>query len=307
MSTGIQIHDLLPAYRRFLDAATAAGIAPQGSRGRPDARARELARILEAEYVEPHAALLRPLFSDWDHWTRPLIETLTSLDLEAAQQAVTTAGRRGYPARAERTLRSVEKHFGRSLEGNLVLMAGFGRADGYARFDQGNHCVYIGLDYPEPEDHYLDLIIAHELGHVLREGDPRTWQALGLPSVMPHEQFQQSCPFEEHMIGEGLSTAVSEAIFPGYAAHEYLFFTREEYAWCASHEQEIWAALRRFYGTAQEHYSLYARDSVAPGSPERTQYYAGFSVLQALRLGGSSIRELITLPSKQILERTGKL
>ena len=303
----MRVHDLLPCYARFLAEAAAEGILPAPEPNAPADRTHRLMRLLETHYLEPNRELLGPLLHDWEHWARPLGNTLDGLDLGQAKEAIATAKRRGYPDRAEATLAAVERRFGRTLRGEMVLMAGFGRADGYARFEHGSHCVYIGLDYPEPEDHYLDLIIAHELGHVVREGDARTWAALDLPAVMAHEEFQERCPFEEHMIGEGLSTALSNAIYPGHGRGEVLFFTPEQLAWCAANEDAIWAAMRRFYGTAEEHYSLYARDTVAPGSPERTQYYAGYTAVDSLVQGGHDLEALFETPARRILELAGRI
>jgi hypothetical protein len=302
----MRVHDLFPHYARFLDAAAAAGVhdAPTSETGADSAAT--LLRLLETHYVQPSRTLLAPLLQDWEHWAGSLAGTLGTLELGRAREAIATAERRGDPGRAEATLAAVERKFGRKLEGELVLMAGFGRADGYARFEHGTHCVYIGLDYPEPADHYLDLIIAHELGHVVREGDPRTWAALGLPASMAHETFQESCPFEEHMIGEGLSTALSNAIYPGHERHELLFFTPAQLAWCEAHDEVIGSAIRRFYGTAEEHYRLYAPDAVAPGSPERTQYYAGYRAIESLVQRGHDLNALFETPARRILELAGK-
>jgi hypothetical protein len=302
----MRIHDLMPSYASFLDRAAAEGIRAKAGPDAPAGRGEALQRLLESYYIEPNRQLLGQLLRDWDHRARPLTDRLAGLDLDQARQAVATAKRRGYPGRAEITLGAVERKFSRRLQGELVLMAGFGQADGYARFEHGTHCVYIGVDYPEPADHYLDLIIAHELGHVVREGDPHTWAALGLPAVMDHTEFQERCPFEEHMIGEGLSTALSNAVYPGHARHEVLFFEPAQLAWCEAHEEAIWAAMRRFYRTAEEHYTLYRPGAVEPGSPERTQYYAGYTAVERLVAGGHDLLELFATPARQILELAGR-
>lgn len=303
----MRVHDLMPSFERFVERA-AADVGP-GAEGPAAQAARkfDLLAALEAEYIGPNRAVLAPLLADWEHWSRPFTQTLESFDVATARRAIGAARRRGYPSRAAKTAAEVERFFGRTLDADLVLIAGFGRLDGYARFERGRHTVYIGADYPEDEDHYLDLIIAHEVGHVVREGDPRTWRALGLEIDMTHEEFQERCPFEEHMIGEGLSTALSEAIFPGHAPREYLYFTDEQYAWCAAHEAEIEAGLRAFRGTSEAHYGLYARDAIAPGSPERTQYYWGHAVARKLVLGGAALTKLFETPAREILARAEAL
>jgi hypothetical protein len=280
----------MPFFERFVARAAADG---------------DIARAFEEDYVGPNRAILEPLFADWEAWSRPFARTLESFDPGKARAAIERAKRRGYPERAARVLERVEAFFGRPLEGELALIAGFGRLDGYARFDRGRHCVYIGVDYPEEADFYLDLIVAHELAHVAREGDPATWRRLGLPPDMTHDEFQERCPFEEHMIGEGLSTALSEEIFPGHRLHDYLFFEEEQAAWCLAHEAEIRSGLRRFRGTCEEHYALYAREVVAPGSPERVQYYWGYKLVKNAAGTGIPLRALFSMPASDIMARGG--
>jgi hypothetical protein len=123
---------------------------------------------------------------------------------------------------------------------------------------------------------------------------------------MTHDEFTERCPFEEHMIGEGLSTALSEQIYPGHRPEEYLYFSKEQYDWCAAHEREIAAGLERFRGTTEQHYGLYARDAIAPGSPERTQYFHGWRVVRRLVQQGRDLRDLVKLPAKEILALAGK-
>lgn len=305
-NAAMRIHDLMPSFERFVRRVEAQ-VAP-GAEGPIASAGREadLVRAFEEEYVAPNRELLAPLLADWEAWSRPFAKTLQSFDPHVARRAIEAARRRGYPDRAARTLEKVEAFFGHPLEGDLTLIAGFGRLDGYARFERGKHVVYIGVDYPEEADHYLDLIIAHELGHVVREGDPRTWEALGLSVDMSHDEFQERCPFEEHMIGEGLSTALSEAIFPGHAPHEYLFFNEDQAAWCAAHDAEIRSALAAFRKTAEAHYNLYARDAVAPGSPERTQYYWGFRAVRRAVAAGRALRDLFRTPALEILKLAGE-
>jgi hypothetical protein len=302
----MRVHDLMPSFERFVD-RVAAQVSP-GSEGPVAAAGRkhDLALALEEEYIGPNRTWLAPLLADWDSWSRPFEQTLESFDTATAREAIAAAKRRGFPERARRTVEAVERFFGRTLDADLLLMAGFGRLDGYARFERGVHVVYIGADYPAETDHYLDLIVAHELGHVVREGDPRTWAALGLSIDMSHDEFQERCPFEEHMIGEGLSTALSEAIHPGHAPEEYLYFTAQQYRWCVEHEAEIRSGLARFRGTAEEHYVLYSRGAVAPGSPERTQYYWGYRVVRKLVEKGDDLRRLFETPAPELLARAGE-
>jgi hypothetical protein len=296
----------MPFYERFT--RRVARSVSRGAEGPAALRGRvhDVLAAFEEEYVKPNERFLGPLYEDLAGWSSPISETLAGFDPARAERAIATALRRGYPARAGRTVEKVEAFFGRKLDADLVLLAGFGRIDGYARFERGKHTVFIGVDYPEPADHYLDLIIAHEVGHVVREGDPGTWRALGLDIDMSHDEFTERCPFEEHMTGEGLSTALSEAIWPGHPDPEYLYFTREQFDWCEAFKRDIADVLRRFRGTTEAHYGLYARDAITPGSPERTQYYHGWMTVRRLVRAGADLRELFATPAKEILARAGE-
>lgn len=304
----MRIHDLMPSFARFVDRADAR--VSHGSEGPMAERARDddIIRLFESEYVRANEKVLRPLIEDLAGWSRPMTDSLAGFSVERARRMLATYARRGYPDRAHRTVAKVEELFGRTLDADMCLFAAFGRIDGYARFDRGRHVVYIGCDYPEPDDAYLDLIIAHETGHVVREGNPATWTALGGSIDMSHDEFTERCPFEEHMVGEGLSTALSEAIWPGRPLHEYLYFTPEQHAWCVENHAAIREGLRRFHGTCEAHYSLYGLDAIAPGSPERTQYYFGWMAVRKLVFEAKKdLRELYTTPAKEILRMAGEL
>ncbi len=295
----MRVHDLLSAFERLVER---------------DPRDIDAAG-LEALYVGPHRAILKPLLDDIASWTQePFLERVRRYDRARGLAAVARARRRGYPPRARGTLRAVELFFDARLEGDLVLFGGFGRMDGYARFDRGKHVVYRGLAYDgglagtdtSEGDRYFDILIAHELGHVVREGRGDVWEAYGERPDMTHDEFVERVPFEEHMLGEGLSTALSEAIYPGAGTAAYLYYEPGEMAWCEAHEKEIAATLRPLYGTRGEHYAFYAEDAVAPGSPERVPYYWGYRLVKNALAAGSDLRTLFASSAADLLLLAGE-
>ncbi len=297
----MRIHNLLPAFEDFVRAA-------ESAQDRPAERREAFERC----YVEPNRTLLGPLLEDVASWSEPLEKRLGRFDAKAARETLERLARDGHPQRAHRTVEAVERFLGAPLEGDLVLFGALGRMDGYARFDRGSHVVYIGLDYPAEGSGgvdaatYFDILIAHELGHVVREGRPGTWSALGERIDMSHDDFVERVPFDEHMLGEGLSTALSEVLYPGHGSEAYLFFEPAQARWCEAHDAEIAAVARRLYGTRQEHWFLYGRDAVAPGSPERTQYYWGWQVVKRLMRAGRDLRDLFATPAPEILDLAGE-
>jgi hypothetical protein len=133
-------------------------------------------------------------------------------------------------ARVKKHLQSVQDLFGFELQGEIVLFGAFACMDGYARFDQGSHRVFIGADESHANGSYLDVLITHELTHVARESRPEVWQGWGLNPAMSHDEFTENQPVIEHLLGEGFSCAVSEILVPGQDPWHYAYQTKESLA-----------------------------------------------------------------------------
>ena len=131
--------------------------------------------------------------------------------------------------RLKRHQANVESLLGLQLQGDAFLIGSFHGMDGYARFDRGTHKVFLGVDENFHRG-YLDILMAHELTHVARESRPEVWEGFGLNPKMTQDEFRESQPVIEHLMGEGFSCAVSEILVPGEPMWDYVYQTEESLA-----------------------------------------------------------------------------
>ena len=183
-----------------------------------------------------------------------------------------------HPRRAEAVWRRVEEVTGRTLDCDVVLVAGLRRPEGYSRFHCGKNTVFVGLDHPASladVDHF-EVILAHELTHSLRDPLAEVQADYGGWTSMSHDDFVARYPFREHLLSESLATAVSERAYPGKPERRYVYFDEDDYVWCDRNRRliadRIVEALRR----GESYRTFYAEESVAPGSPDCCDYYLGF-------------------------------
>jgi hypothetical protein len=108
-----------------------------------------------------------------------------------------------------------------------VLFGSFAMMDGYARFDRGEHRVFLGVDESFADGPYLDILSSHELTHVARESQPLVWTSLGLDPKMSHDDFAVSQPTIEHLFSEGFSCVMSELLNPGHGPWRYAYQSPE--------------------------------------------------------------------------------
>lgn len=126
-------------------------------------------------------------------------------------------------ARVRRHLADVERLVGFELSGDIILFGAFESMDGYARFEEGSHRVFLGVDESHGRGRYLDVLITHELVHVAREARASVWEGFGLSPRMTNREFTNSQPVIEHLAGEGFSCTVSELLVPGEDPWHYAY------------------------------------------------------------------------------------
>jgi hypothetical protein len=126
-------------------------------------------------------------------------------------------------ARLRRAIARVEGLFQLQLEGDAILFSAFTCMDGYARFHRGRHQVFLGVDEAHEQGEYLDVLMAHELTHVVRESRAPVWEGWGLELDMTHDEFVEHLPIAEHLLNEGFSCAVSERLVPGVDPWHYAY------------------------------------------------------------------------------------
>ena len=118
------------------------------------------------EYSEPMAAVADRFFTGFS-------DVILDLNWESYR----TEALRLDPVNEEKRLlghlKDVERLMGFSLEGEVILCGAFTAMDGFARFDQGRHKVFLGVDESHGRGRYLDVLETHELTHVARGRGPR--------------------------------------------------------------------------------------------------------------------------------------
>ena len=131
--------------------------------------------------------------------------------------------------RLEHWIHAIEKLFDFKLKGEVILLGTFHTMDGFAQFDKGQHRVFLGVDENFHHPHYCDILIAHELTHVARETRPEVWEGYGLDPLMSRSVYLNAQTVVEHLMGEGLSCAVSEILVPGLHPSAYVYQTESSY------------------------------------------------------------------------------
>lgn len=207
-------------------------------------------------------------------------------------------------ARLRKHIASVERCLGVTLEGDAILFGAFTCMDGYARFDEGRHRVFLGVDESHGRGAYLDVLMAHELTHVARESRPEVWTGFGLDPKMTHDQFTESQPVVEHLMNEGFSCVVSELLVPGVDPWHYAYVEEDVLARVLEHGPAVDRAIQRELREEKGvYYRLYSPDSYLPRLPTFTHYVWAWQWVKALlaEFGGGDPRRLLARCSKDFV------
>lgn len=173
-------------------------------------------RTFDKEYAEPLRAIVGDFFNGFH-------EVLRDLDWKTYREKAIQLSPEAEEARFKKNLALVENLFQFKLEGEVFLLGTFETMDGFARFDRGQHKVYLGLDESHLNGRYIDILTTHELTHVARESRNEVWEGFGLNPKMKRSAFLETQPVIEHLMGEGFSCAVSELLIPGEPAWSYVY------------------------------------------------------------------------------------
>jgi len=172
------------------------------------------------EYAEPLRATTHHFFDDY-------YEVLTDLDWKAYRDHALKIDSKVQEQRLEKNIERVETLFDLKLGGDVFLLGTFLYMDGFARFDRGEHMVFLGVDEDHHDQVYLDILTTHELTHVARESRPEVWTGFGLDPKMKRSDFLECQPVIEHLMGEGFSCAISEILLPDQSPWKYVYQTEE--------------------------------------------------------------------------------
>jgi len=177
-------------------------------------------KVFNQEYAEPLKASTKHFFDDYH-------EVLTDLDWNAYRNHALKLDPVFEEEQFRKNLDLVENLFGFKLDGEAFLLGTFLYMDGFARFDRGEHQVFLGVDESHHDRSYLDILTTHELTHVARESRPEVWTGFGLDPKMKRADFLESQPVIEHLMGEGFSCAISEILIPAQSPWKYVYQTEE--------------------------------------------------------------------------------
>jgi hypothetical protein len=284
----VRIHNLLPHFLECMQRWKT----PPGLRDFSECYYRHVERFLEGTFFDDPADLHAAL--EDLHWDVYRTEALT---LDPAQEE----------ARVRRHLESIEKTFGFSLAGDIVLFGAFARMDGFARFERGTHRVLLGVDESHGRGAYLDVLVTHELTHVTRESRPEVWTGWGLDPKMERETYFESQPVIEHVFGEGFSCAISELLVPGQPPWAYAYQTQDSLAQVLRYgpalDRRIHAEIQKAHAES-EYTSLYDPDEYDAPVPPYAHYVWAWQWAKKLlreRAGGDP-RKLVAVSSKELME-----
>lgn len=259
-----KIHYLIDDFKKFIEKAET-----EGKR-----------EAFERYYLMPNKSLIAPLLSQKFLRKKNIFSVLDETVLEFYMRLIKKLESLGYPERARLTVNKAESLLGRIIPVNIILLFTLGGEEGITIYENGEPNIYVGLDYPQDNEIYFDLVLAHELGHAGRDTIPGVMEAYGGNIRMEHLELLSVTPFEEHVVGEGMATAFSEAVYPGHSTMDYLFYQKWEYEWCQSHELVIWNNFQKARGTRGNLSRFYQPGSLGKGSPGRTDYYLGYRAVK---------------------------
>jgi hypothetical protein len=257
-----------------------------------------------AEYFDPISKLVGVIFEDRG---RDFYGVLEDLNWKTYRDEALTLDPPAEEARLRAHIASVEALFGFKLEGEAVLFGAFTCMDGYARFDRGSHRVFLGVDESHGRGRYLDVLLTHELTHVARESRPEVWRGWGLDPAMTHDQFTETQPVIEHLVGEGFSCAVSERLVPDEDPWTYAYQTEDGLARILAHgpayDRAIHAEIRKSNEDG-DYGRLYNPKLYAPGMPPLGHYAWAWQWVKSLlaRRAGGDPRKLVAVCSKELIE-----
>ncbi|MCW8140050.1 MAG: hypothetical protein KIT58_14220 [Planctomycetota bacterium] len=263
--------------------------------------ARPSLAAFEAEYVAPLSRWLSSTFID----SRRLYLALADLNWPAYRAEALALDPAREEARLRRRLADVEALFGAPLGGQALLFGAFTCMDGYARFDRGDHTVFLGVDESHGRGAYLDVLIAHELTHVVRESRPEVWAGWGLSLDMTNHEFTERLPVVEHLVNEGFSCVVSELLVPGEDRWHYAYQSEDDLARIVNHGPAVDAVVHAELRHPDGDYGrLYSPSRYGRSMPMFTHYvWAWQWVKRLLRThAGGDPRRLVARCSKDLVD-----
>lgn len=262
----IQIYNLIPEFENFLARVESVKVNEKVA--------------LNKYYLKPQKKWFAPLVDDFKKIRHQKIDFLKFYRPKICRQRLLNLKKWGYPERAREIIEKVEKFYGKKLSGKLVLFFAFHFIDGYTRFEKGKNTIYIGLDFPDADRDYFDIIIAHEMNHLVRDSNSKVLHSYGANKKMNHVEYINQTNFSEHLISEGLAGYFSSIIFPGKKPWQYLYYSKKQYDWCVKNHELIKNEIKNCLDVTGKWPLFYRENLIGNKSPERTQYYLGLKLIE---------------------------
>ena len=307
----LKIYNLLPDAEKFLKVAQTE-------------KKTDFYNLFQKYYFKPNKKILGPLFDDCKSWGLGWLgcqKIFKEINIEKELKRLEQVKKWGWPAyakvpayamaladksagkpeRANLTIKKMEKFFNPKFSGNLVLFFSFIGIDGYTRFDKGKNTIYLGLDFPAKNDYYFDILLAHELTHLVRDSRQSVLESYGAHLKMLHDEYIKKMTFAEHLINEGLAGYVSSRIYPQYKPWDYLFYSKKQYQWCVKNRQMIEKLVKEYVDADKDWAVFYREDLAGKDSPERLQYFYGFELIKKAAKK-YPLKKLIFMPARKMIE-----
>ncbi len=250
------------------------------------------------DYARPMVPYADDMFLNWGvpfetpaEWTRYRDE---ALHLDPAFEE----------KRVRHWLDQIQQLLGFELHGEILLCGAFEEMDGFARFDQGTHKVFLGVDESHRLGTYLDVLETHELTHVARESRPTVWTGWGLDPKMKRSVYRRSMPDIEHLFSEGIACAISEALVPGQDPWKYCYQNEETFRYVIENSKAVDREIYRELSSPDGNWgSWYNGSRYKPEMPDYAHYvWAWIWVRTLLREhAGGDPRQLIGQCSKDFI------
>lgn len=258
------------------------------------------------KYLSKLKPLLQPMLDDFGarfHGT--FYQVLEGLNWKTYRDETLAIDPHKEELRLKKHIAGVENLLAVKLGGEAVLFGAFTMMDGYARFDQGTHRVFLGVDESHGRGAYLDVLVSHELTHVARESQESVWSGWGLSLNMTHDQFTENQPVVEHLMNEGFSCVVSELLNPNEPKWNYVYQDQESLAHVLSHgpavDRKVHAELKNPDG---DYGSLYDINQYSPPVPRFAHYVWAWQWVKRLlkTQAQNDPKKLLALCSKDLVQ-----
>ncbi|PIR73164.1 MAG: hypothetical protein COU40_03875 [Candidatus Moranbacteria bacterium CG10_big_fil_rev_8_21_14_0_10_35_21] len=281
----IKIHNLIPDFIRFIEALE---------------KGEDFDYAFKKYYFSPNQKVLKPFYGDVKKIEKGFSDFEKEFNLKKAKQRLEKIKERGCPEQAEKIIKKAEKFYQKKLTGEMVLFFSFSFVDGYTRFNKGKNTIYIGMDLPETEEDYYNILISHELNHLTRDSQEKILKSFGASKKLSHKAYLKKMTFAEHLVNEGLASYFSSRMFPNRKPWQYVYYSKRQYDWCQKNQLKIEKKIKQSLRANSDWGGFYQENFIEKGSPEMTQYFFGINLIKKA-VKKYHLQKLTSMPAEKIV------